>query len=157
VSLGSTAEKLREAGVETLGIVGTPVDRARKYFRYRRPRCRVGSDPELATHRAFGVPRTAMTPELWGAITRLTDDLARDVGLEIPAGDGHHALDRADGIDPADYLDDEERHQMQFTAQFLVDREGVIRWASVECADGGLQGLDVFPSDEELLAAARAL
>jgi len=58
-----TAEKLREAGVETAAVVATPVDRARRYFRYRPPRCLVGADPDLNTHRAFRVPRTEMTDQ----------------------------------------------------------------------------------------------
>ncbi len=48
------------------------------------------------------------------------------------------------------------QHQVQFTAQFLIDRTGVIRWSNVECArDGLVEGLDRFPTDDELLTAAR--
>ena len=49
------------------------------------------------------------------------------------------------------------RHQVQFTGQFLVDRHGIVRWAHIECARDGLAGIDKFPTDEELLAAPRAL
>ena len=40
---------------------------------------------------------------------------------------------------------------------FLVDRDGIVRWANIECATEGLAGLGKFPSEADLLAAARAL
>ncbi|MBI2494785.1 MAG: hypothetical protein HYV94_22155 [Candidatus Rokubacteria bacterium] len=157
MSLGLTAEKLRAVGVETVGVVATAVDRARRYFRYRPPRYPVGADPELATHRAFGVPRPAMSEEILQVVVPRMDELARDSGLAAPPGGGWDALDRQDGIDRNDYASDIERHQVQLTAQFLLDRDGVIRWANIECGRDGLEGLDRLPTDEEFLAAARAL
>jgi hypothetical protein len=157
VSLGVTAEKLREAGVETVAVVATPVDRARRYFHYRPPRCLVGADPELNTHRAFRVPRCELTDEFVRTITARVDGLARDEGLEAQPGGGSAALDRHDRIDSGEHLPDFQRHQVQFIAQFLLDRAGVIRWANIECEQDGLEGLDRFPTEEELLAAARAL
>jgi len=38
-----------------------------------------------------------------------------------------------------------------------MDRERIVRWTNIECAWDGLAGVDRMPSDEELLAAARAL
>jgi len=38
-----------------------------------------------------------------------------------------------------------------------VDRDGIVRWANVECATDGLAGLGKFPTEEELVEAARAL
>ena len=63
VHLGSTAEKLREAGVQTLGVVATDPERARFYFKFRPPRMPIGADPELATHQAYGLPNIPITPE----------------------------------------------------------------------------------------------
>lgn len=157
MSLGLTAEKLRAGGVETVGVVATAVDRARRYFRYRPLRYPVGADPELATHRAFGVPRSTFTDEMLQVVTPRVDELARENGLAAPPGGGWDALDRQDGIDRTDYASDMERHQQQFIAQFLLDRDGVIRWTNIECARDGLEGLDRLPTDEEFLAAARAL
>jgi hypothetical protein len=157
VSLGLTAEKLRAAGVEMVGVVGTAADRARRYFRYRPPRYLVGADPDLATHRAFGVPRSGFTEEILQAVTAKLDGLAREAGLKAAPGGGRDALDREDGVNRNEYAADIERHQAQLTAQFLIDRDGVVRWTNVECARDGLEGLDRFPTDEELLAAARAL
>jgi hypothetical protein len=39
--------------------------------------------------------------------------------------------------------------------QFLIDREGIVRWANIECAKEGLAGVGKFPSTDEILAAAR--
>lgn len=157
MSLGLTAEKLRAVGVETVGVVGTAADRARRYFRYRPLRYPVGADPELTTHRAFGVPRSAMTEEIGQVVVPRMDELARESGLAVPPGGGWDAVDRQDGVERTDYTSDLERHQVQFTAQFLLDRAGVIRWANIECARDGLEGLDRMPTDAEFLAAARAL
>lgn len=152
-----TADKLRAAGVETVAVVATPADRARRYFRYRPPRCLVVADPDLSTHRAFGVPHGAMTEELLALVTARNDDLAREVGLQAPPGGGWVALDREDGIDRAEHLPDLERHQAQLTAHFLVDRDGIVRWTNIECERDGLDGLDRFPTDEEVLSAVHAL
>ena len=38
--------------------------------------------------------------------------------------------------------------------QFLIDRDGIVRWAHIECGKEGLAGLGKFPSHDELLRAA---
>jgi peroxiredoxin len=56
--LALTADKLAAAGVQTLAVVATPLERARLYFRYRpAARLALAADPELVTLRAFRVPR----------------------------------------------------------------------------------------------------
>jgi hypothetical protein len=66
-------------------------------------------------------------------------------------------LDRKDGFQrtPAD-LRDIDRQWPQLKGQFLVDRDGIVRWAHIECTDG-LAGIGKFPSDQELLAVAGRL
>lgn len=156
--LGTTAEKLEKLGVQTVAVVGSPAERARLYFRYRPTRCLVGADPALATHRAYGVPRTTASPAIFNAIESGAAELARELRLPVTEGGALQAIAGLDGFqvtaeDEADF----ERHQIQFTGQYLVDREGIVRWASIECARDGLTGLDKFPTDEELFEAARAL
>ena len=51
---------------------------------------------------------------------------------------------------------DMERQWPQLKGQFLIDRDGIVRWANIECAEG-FAGVGKFPSEEEILAAARAL
>ena len=152
-----TAEKLRAAGVEMVGVVGTAADRARRYFSYRKPRYLVAADPDLTSHRAFRVPHTAFTEEIFKIANAKIDGLARDSGLSVAPGGGWGALDREDGIVAQDFAPDIERHQAQLTGQFLIDREGVIRWSNIETERDGIEGLDRFPSDDELLAAAKGL
>ena len=52
---------------------------------------------------------------------------------------------------------DRERQIGQMKVQFLIDREGIVRWVNIECATEGLAGLGRFPSDEEIFAAVQAL
>ncbi len=158
MQLGITAEKLLEVGVQTLAIVATAAERARLYFRFRPPRCAVGADPDLVTHRAYGVPQTAKTPEIVQAIDSRRADLGRELRLQVPAGELLDAFNRQDGFTPTESDHAErQRHQAQFTGQFLVDRDGIVRWVNLECAQEGLAGKDKFPTEEEVLAAARAL
>ncbi len=56
VQLGTTQDKLKAIGVETMAVVNTPLERARLYFKYRPARVLLAADPEAATHRSFGVP-----------------------------------------------------------------------------------------------------
>src|SRR3990172_9440453 len=56
VQLDAMQPTLKPAGVETLGIVNTTLDRARLYFKYRPTPIVLAADPEAATHRLFGVP-----------------------------------------------------------------------------------------------------
>lgn len=155
--LGSLAEKLREVGVQTLGVVATSPDRARLYFRFRPPRLPMGADADLLTHRAYGLPRVELTPEAHEVGRAAAARELRREGRSV-AGDPLEAYARLDGYqateaDAADF----QRHQAQFTGQFLVDRAGLVRWANVECARDGLAGFGDLPSEEEILSAARAL
>ena len=63
-------------------------------------------------------------------------------------------------------LDPQTRQQLQqkfqqikpqLKGQFLIDRDGIVRWANIECAKEGLAGIGKNPPEEMLLSAARAL
>ena len=154
--LGKTAEKLKEAGVQTLAVVATSAERARLFFRFRPVRFPVGADPDLITHRAYGLPQMVVTPELMQAIDAGAADLARELRLKVPAEGALAAIEGLDGYartdaDAADF----QRHQAQTVGQFLVDGKGIVRWTNIECRRDGLAGLDKFPTDEEILAVAR--
>src|SRR5687768_3228812 len=56
VHLGTTQDKLKEIGVETVAVVNTPPERARLYYKYRPAKVLLGADPEAATHQAFRLP-----------------------------------------------------------------------------------------------------
>ena len=155
--LGTTRRKLRALGVEVLGIVATRPERARLYYRFRPVGVPLAADPDLTTHRAYGVPNCAATPEVWQVIGSKYAELARE--LKIPATDMAtitDALARRDDFEAAAAdRDDMQRHGMQFVGQFLVDRDGIVRWANIEGAKEGLAGVEKFPTDEEFLVAAQ--
>jgi hypothetical protein len=160
VQLGTTAEKLKALGVQTLGVVATNAERARLYFRFRPPRVSLGADPDLMTHRACGLPRGEFTPEVAQALEPVIAVRARELHLELPRplNEAFAAMDRLEGFEPAPSDGAEfQRHQVQNVGQFLLDRAGIVRWAWIECAQEGIAGADKFPTDEDLLAAARAL
>jgi hypothetical protein len=154
---GAASDRLRAAGVETLAVVATNVDNARLYFKIRPTRVPLAADPECVTHQAYRLPRIPPSPEVF---EQLKDVKVNPTGelpepMTIPeAGkrlDEIHQYRRTD----ADARDD-QRQWGQLKGQFLVDREGVVRWANVECAKEGPAGLGKFPTADELLAAARA-
>ena len=47
-------------------------------------------------------------------------------------------------------------HGLQLSGHFLIDRDGIIRWQHIEALEG-IGDLSKFPSDEEIVRAARAL
>ena len=153
--LSEIGKKLKELGVETLGVVATSPERTRLFFKYRPPRIRVGADPALGTHQAYGLPNLPHTPELEAA---LHPAASRVLGGTVPVDKALETLERLDGYasTPED-LADSERHQAQIEGQFLVDRQGIVRWANIEGARDGLDGVGQIPSMEEFLAQARVL
>ena len=157
--LSETAQKLAREGVQTMAVVATNPERARLFFRYRPPRIPIGADPDLVTHRAYGLPRAGGTPGLWETVQAKAAALLGELGQPgVPASEAYEQLGRLDGFEAAESDNAEsQRHQAQLIGQFLIDGKGIVRWANVECARDGLTGLDEIPSDEELLATARAL
>jgi peroxiredoxin len=155
--LGFTRQKLRVLGVEVLAIVATTPERARLYYRFRPAGVPLAADPELTIHRAYGVPSQPATPESYQVYVSKLADLAHE--LKIPAtdiGEIQNALCRQDGFEQVEADQKEmQRHGAQFVGQFLVDREGIVRWVNIEGTEG-ITGVGKFPTDEEFLAAARA-
>jgi peroxiredoxin len=159
--LGMTREKLRAVGVEVLGVVATRPERARLYFRHRPPRVMVAADPELMTHRSYGVPRPALTPELAHGMQSTGINPFGEWPEPLPIWGIWDALNPRDGFEMTDIDREDTQRQAgqgaQLIGQFLVDRDGIVRWVNVEGAKEGLPGVGKFPTDEELLAAAQQL
>jgi len=153
--MASASDRLKSLGVESLAIVGTDVDNARLYFKFRPIRMPLGADPELATHRSYGVPRPEPTPDLMKMIenTYINPTGELPAALPVPAAAAElAALDGYQGT-PTDQRD-YERTFTQLKGQFLIDRGGLVRWAHIECGDEGLSGLGKSPSPDELIRAA---
>ncbi|MGH7398577.1 MAG: redoxin domain-containing protein [Candidatus Rokuibacteriota bacterium] len=156
--MGKVEGKLKALGVETLGVVATAPENARLYFKFRPTRLRLASDPELSTHRAYGLPKPAPTPELMQAMQTVRINPDGDLPEPLPIGEAAMTIAKLDGYtetgaDKADL----ERQWPQLKGQFLIDRDGIVRWANIECGTEGLPGIGKFPSEEEILGAAHAL
>lgn len=151
-----TSEQLKPLGVESLAVVGTELDNARLYFQYRPSKLALGADPQLTTHRLYGVPRPEPTPELVQMVEQTHINPTGELAEPLPVPKAAEALRKLDGYQPTDT--DQREMQSTFTqmkGQFLIDRNGVVRWANIECGKEGLSGLGKFPTHAELLTAAR--
>ena len=156
--MNTTETKLKAIGVETLAVVATPPDNARLYFKFRPTRLRLAADPELTTHRADGLPRPAPTPEFMEALAKTKINPGGVLPEPLPVMEAVGAVGKLDGYAPNETDQAEMGRQFpQLKGQFLIDREGIVRWANIECAAEGTAGVGKFPTEEEILNAARAL
>jgi len=168
VQLGTTQDKLKAMGVETMAVVNTPLERARLYFKYRPARVLLTADPEAATHRSFGVPAGALVEnesEASWAQGKVTMGQLQAVRInptgELPAAEipfvAMEILNKQEGFEMTET--DQQiaaAHGLQLGGHFLLDRNGIVRWRYIEAADR-IEDLSKFPSDEEILTAARDL
>ena len=168
MQLGTTQDKLEALGVETMAVVNTPLTRARLYFKYRPARVLLAADPEAATHQAFGVPAGTLVEDeseaSWalGKVTmgQMQATLVNPTG-ELPRPQNvYQAMETLNQRDGFELTEVDQQiaavHGMQLAGHFLLDRDGIVRWQWIE-AGGGINDLSKFPSEEEILAAARAL
>jgi peroxiredoxin len=167
VQLGTTQDKLKEMGVETVAVVNTPPERARLYFKYRPAKVLLGADPEAATHQAFRLPAGAIVEDESATSWPLSVTMGQFLALQInPTGElpapqnpfaAMETLNKKDGFEVTE-VDQQvaAAHGTQLGGHFLIDREGIIRWGHVEAGERG-GDLGKFPSDEEILRAARTL
>src|SRR5215475_15878361 len=95
--IGAIEGKLKVVGIEALGIVATPPENARLYFKFRPTRLRLAADPELTTHRAFGVPKPSVTPELLKAIETTRINPGGILPAPLPVPEAAAAVAKLDG------------------------------------------------------------
>jgi peroxiredoxin len=153
--MGTTSEQLRSLGVDSLAIVGTELENARLYFKFRPTRMALGADPQLTSHRSYGVPKVELTPDLMQALEKTYINPTGELPAPLPVPAAGRALAELDGYQTTPT--DDRDWQMTFPqmkGQFLIDRDGVVRWAYIECAKEGLAGVGKFPSHDELITAA---
>ena len=166
MQLAATQEKLKAAGVETLAVVNTQLDRARLYVRYRPTRLTLLADPDAVTHQAYRLPAFEVVDEVPAGAWPLKATLAQiQAAASNPTGElaeplnpleANGALNQKDGFQLTPV--DEQimaAHGTQLAGHFLVDRHGILRWTQVEAKDR-IADISKFPSEDELLAAARA-
>lgn len=152
--MATTSERLRSLGVDSLAIVGTELDNARLYFKFRPTRMALGADPQLTTHRSYGVPRPEPTAELMKILQETYINPTGELPAPLPVPAAGAALAVLDGYQntPTDQRDFEATFP-QLKGQFLIDRDGIVRWAHIECQEG-LSAMGKFPSQEDLIGAA---
>lgn len=156
--IGAIEGKLKAEGIEALGIVATPPENARLYFKFRPTRLRLAADPELTTHRAYGLPKPTPTPEFMQAMQTTRINPFGDFPEPLPITQAADAVAKADGYTETDTdRADMERQWPQLKGQFLIDRSGIVRWLHIECATEGPAGIAKLPSAEEIIAVARML
>ena len=167
MQLAATQEKLKAAGVETLAVVNTQLERARLYVRYRPTRLTLLADPDAATHQAYRLPAFEVVDEAptgaWplkatlAQIQAATVNPTRELAEPLNPLEANAALNQKDGFQLTPV--DEQiiaTHGTQLAGHFLVDRHGILRWTQVEAKDR-IADISTFPSEDEFLAAARAL
>ena len=158
VELGSATDRLRALGVETLGIVATDVANARLYFKHRPTRVPLAADPECGIHRAYGLPKAPMNAETMAVLGATKINPTGELPEPLPIFEAAPALDRVHGFQATATDQDEFQRQVgQFKGQFLIDRDGIVRWTNIEGAAEGVSGLGKFPSAAELIEAARVV
>jgi peroxiredoxin len=149
--------KLKAIGVETVGVVATPPENARLYFKFRPNRLRLAADPALSTHRAYGLLKPDPTPELLHAFETVKINPGGAFPEPMPITQAATAIAKLDGyVENETDRADTERQWPQLKGQFLIDRAGVVRWAKIEGAEG-FSGIGSFPSLDEILSAARTV
>jgi hypothetical protein len=160
-------DKLRAAGVETIAVVNTELERARLYARYRPTRVTLLADPDAVTHQAYRVPAFEVVDEApagaWPLKATLAQILAAAINPtgELPASvnpfEANGALNQKDGFQLTPV--DEQivaTHGTQLAGHFLIDREGILRWVQVEARER-IDDISRFPSETEFPAAVRTL
>jgi peroxiredoxin len=154
---------LREKGIESLAVVNTPIERAKLYFRYHPlPNLLAASDPERVSHRAFGLPNLGFTegesdwPRTMGMKTVMS--MRMDLPGELPEPmNPMAAADFLNTKDGYEITDADARMsatgQGQLFGQFLLDREGIVRWSFTEVPEGGHR-MFAAAAPRELMSAA---
>ena len=152
--LGLAGDRLRPLGIETLAVIGTSLDNARLYYRYHSTRMAIAVDPALVTHRAYGLPKVEAP---WEVVSAMRVNPSGELPEALPFWEGTKALGRLDGFKPTDAdKDDGKRTWNQSVGEFLIDRDGVVRWVHTEGASVA-DYCAKFPSEEALVSAAHTL
>src|SRR5713101_9130342 len=152
--LGRAGERLRPLGIETLAIIGTTLDNARLYYRYHPTRMAIAVDPALLTHRAYGLPKVEAT---WEVVSAMRVNPSGELPEALPFWEGTKALGRLDGFKPTDAdKDDGKRTWSQSVGEFLIDRDGVVRWLHAEGASAADYCAN-FSTKQALVSAVDAL
>ena len=169
VQLASLQPALRDAGVEILAVINTPLERARLYFRHRPTPVLLLSDPDCVTHQAFGVPHIEFLPDdttkkpEWPYTATMVQFMAarHNPTGELPAPlqpmESNVVLNAKEGFEMQEaYNAILATHGTQLAGHFLVDGDGIIGWTQIEAPDSP-NGLGTMPGAAQIIAAVGSL
>jgi len=129
--LKSSCDLLQSAGIPMLGVVIASTERSRLYFRYRNAPCfPLAAAPDRLVHRAYGLPAVVRTPEMIAVFTEQASEYLREMNMPS-SGDPFKAFHHYDEWEDTAEDDAEFRRPWQSVGYYFIDRQGVIRWASV--------------------------
>ncbi|PDS81466.1 redoxin domain-containing protein [Rhizobium sp. L43] len=164
--LASVEPTLRAAGVETVAVINTPVERARLYFRHRPTPITLLCDPDCRTHRAYGVPHAEFLPDgsrkqpEWPYGATMAQFQAARINPTGELPEPLHPMEANTILNAKDRFELTEadhaifaNHATQLVGHFLVNANGTIGWVRIEALDGP-NSLSVFPTTAEIIAAA---
>ena len=98
------------------------------------------------------------TPEFIEALDAARVNPTGELPGPVPVREAAMAIAQKDGY-PGTAVDeaDMNRQWPQLKGIFMIDRDGIVRWTYIECAAEGVAGIGKFPSEQDILAAARTL
>src|SRR5262245_34165591 len=156
---------LRERGIESIAVVNTPIERARLYFRFHPlPNVIAASDPECVSHRAFGLPNVQFTENETDWPRKVGMNVAAAMRVDMP-GEMPGPMDPFKAfqlLNAKDGYTTTEAHQRaaatgaQLVGEFLVDRDGIVRWRFTEVDDGG-RYMFRAPNADDIISATSAV
>jgi peroxiredoxin len=163
--LDGVGQELATRGFDTLAIVTTPVERARRYFHYRPTKMMLGSNPDMSVHQSFGLPAAQVTkePMQWPHTINLAEfgkvrvnpfgELDKAVSVE----DAGKILDAKDNF-VFEKEDDEDAAATwnQLCGLFLLDKSAKVHWSHVEAKDSP-DGFASYADKREILDAAEGI
>jgi peroxiredoxin len=162
-AMAELTDALQEKGIDSLTVVNTPIERARLYFRYHPlPNLLAASDPDRVSHRAFGLPNMQFTDEETDWPRHVNIDEVKSMRVDMPgelpeAMDPYAAVAFLDKADQYDFTEDDRQMiatgEGQLVGEFLLDRDGVVRWAFTEVEGDGRHMFGI-PAPREVMSAA---
>ena len=157
---------LRERGIESIAVVNTTIERARLYFRFHPlPNIIAASDPDGVSHRAFGLPNLLFTenetdwPHKVGmnAAAAMRIDMPGEMPGPMDPFAAFQFLNEKDGYTMTEADQRAAATGAQLIGEFLVDRDGIVRWSFTEADEGGRNMFRIANPDEVISAASRVL
>ena len=156
---------LRERGIESIAVVNTTIERARLYFRFHPlPNIIAASDPESVSHRAFGLPNLLFTENETDWPNKVGMNVAAAMRIDMPGETpapmdpfaAFQFLNEKDGYTMTEADQRTAAAGAQLVGQFLVDRDGIVRWSFTEVDDGG-RYMFRAPNAEDIISAASGM